>query len=126
MLAYTSICMIINVIYSFYKNDRLMHHIWLLLVCTSIFHHANNYENKFIEKCDIFIVHLVTAIHLSTTIVSLYNKFLIYNSLLNILILYLIYFIYYKVPNRSNLQHSILHLSGIIAGCNTIYIRNYS
>ena len=125
-LAYTSICLIVNVIYSFHKNDILMHHLWMLLVCTSIFHHANNYENKFIEKCDIFIVHLITIIHLYISLKSIYNNILIYNSLLNVLIFHLIYYIYYKIPNRSNIQHSYLHFLGIISGCNTIYIKNYN
>jgi hypothetical protein len=121
MLEYTSFCLIINVLYAYYNNDKIMHHLWLLILCTSLIHHSSNYTHYYIGKCDVILVHIISLIHIYMNIIN--QKIFPYLVFINFSLLFLITIIFYLNPNRTKLQHSFIHLSGIIVGCSTIYMK---
>lgn len=114
LLQFSSLFFILNVIYSYYLQNIIYHHLTLLVTIFSILNHGYDINEKniikYIDKMLAHIVFLYIVIH-DTPYIFIYNQYIIICPIL----LVIIYLFEYKYPKNYIIIHFFFHLFSVIS-----------
>jgi hypothetical protein len=125
-LEYSSLSLALIVLFAQYMQDSLMHALWLTQLCTSLIHHASGYASTTLQKIDIALCHINSAVCVYYTVVSAIRGYVILLPMvtMNVMLFVHLVNVYHLTPDRTDEQHNSIHYGATIAACNTIIMRS--
>lgn len=125
MLHYTSLCLAAIVVVAHYKQDHVIHHQWLAVVCTSLINHTAQGRIYWVRLIDKLLCHVNTAycVRRLMTVPFHSNEFIYCTNFVILFYLTYIYHIGKQCHGNNNVfWHGSVHVVSTIAVINTMYI----